>query len=430
MRSCSPTRPSLPESRLAAAVMAAVLSTVLASAPAPLEAQDIQVKGSDTIGGELGPDLARAFMSQNPEVRIDWESLGSGTAFVGLLDGSADLGASSRPIKEKELGHAVELGVNLQEYVLGYDGIAVIVHESNPVESLTIGQLSDVFTGKIRNWSELGAPAARIRLISRPSYSGTHGFFKDKVVRKGKKEGTEEFAPSTEFVEETADIVDLVAVGPRTISYVGLGYVTDQPVKVVGVALAEGQPAIKASLETVRDGSYPIYRPLLLYTRGEPTGRLRDFLLFIGSDAGQELVAANDFIPTDTGIILGSPADPAPAQEVRPSEIARIFFSYGGTTLTPEAKATLQEVAQENRAKNGRRLLLVGHADSKGPAAANAATARRRAEAAADYLTSLGYPEDHLLVESRAADEPIATNNDAKGRGQNRRVDIQLIAGG
>jgi phosphate transport system substrate-binding protein len=124
-------------------------------------AVSVQVKGSDTIGGKLGQDLARAYMARHPEVEVRWEALGSATAFVGLLDGSAQLGASSRTVKESELADARKMGVELREYVIGYDGIAVIVHPDNPVSALTVAQLSDVFTGKVRNWSEVGGPPAQ-----------------------------------------------------------------------------------------------------------------------------------------------------------------------------------------------------------------------------------------------------------------------------
>lgn len=141
-------------------------------------------------------------MSHHREVKVTVEALGFGTAFVGLLDGSADICASSRPASQKELEQASTRGVTLREFVLGYDGIAVIAHPSNPLNSLTISEISDLFTGKLRRWNELGGENRAVRRISRPNYSGTHTFFKEKALRKGNSNGVEEFALDTQFMED------------------------------------------------------------------------------------------------------------------------------------------------------------------------------------------------------------------------------------
>lgn len=183
----------------------------------------LQVKGSDTIGGSLGPALARAFEASHDGARVEWESLGSGTAFVGLFDGTADLGASSRRIKGSEMAEAGRLGIRLKEYVLGYDGIAVLVHPSNPVGELTLRQVSDLFAGEIESWRELGGPDRPVRVLSRPSYSGTHGFFKEVALRLGGAAGEREFSPATEWVEHSEDLVRRVASDPDAVTYLGMG---------------------------------------------------------------------------------------------------------------------------------------------------------------------------------------------------------------
>ena len=156
------------------AVTATVVAAWLCAPPAATAAAvTLQVKGSDTIGGKLGQDFALAFKARHPEIDVKWEALGSGTAFVGLLDGSAQLGAASRGVKENEVAEARQRGIELREFVIGYDGIAVVVHPGNPVSELTVAQLSDLFTGKLRNWREVGGPDLPVHLISRPSYSGT-----------------------------------------------------------------------------------------------------------------------------------------------------------------------------------------------------------------------------------------------------------------
>ncbi|HVR08532.1 MAG TPA: phosphate ABC transporter substrate-binding/OmpA family protein [Thermoanaerobaculia bacterium] len=417
-------------------------------APSPAAAATLQVKGSDTIGGKLGQDFARDFSARHPEVEVKWEALGSGTAFVGLLDGSAQLGASSRGVKENELAEARKLGVELREFVIGYDGIAVIVHPGNPVAELTIAQLSDLFTGKIHNWREVGGPDLAVHLVSRPSYSGTFSFFRDKVLRRGNDKGPEDYAASAEFIEENGTILDKVAREPGAISYVGIGWVTPA-VKTLGVAAKPGQPAVKASVATVRTGTYPIYRPLLMYSRGEPHGPAREMLAFILSGEGQKIVAKNDFVPGDSPVALppegpaaaaahgaglaagtgaGNAAAGGASASSNPPRVVRVQFPKG-STLTAAAKETLAGVA-ENAKTGGYRLLVVGHADVRGSKAVNARMALARAKAVAAYLADLGVPDSAIQVSGRGADEPVGTNESSAGRGANRRVDITLLAPG
>ncbi|HYL06835.1 MAG TPA: phosphate ABC transporter substrate-binding/OmpA family protein [Thermoanaerobaculia bacterium] len=414
-----------------ASVLAVWLGTPV---PSPAASVALQVKGSDTIGGKLGQDFAHDFSARHPEVVVKWEALGSGTAFVGLLDGSAQLGASSRGVKENELAEARKLGVELREFVIGYDGIAVIVHPGNPVAELTIAQLSDLFTGKVRNWREVGGADLPVHLISRPSYSGTFSFFRDKVLRRGNDKGPEDYAAGAEFIEENGAILDQVAREPGAISYVGIGWVTPA-VKTVGVAAKPGQPAVKASVATVRTGTYPVYRPLLMYSRGEPHGPARELLAFILSSEGQKIVAKNDFVPSDSPQALPPEAPAAGGRAAAASgaaaanaapQVVRVQFPKG-STLTAAAKATLDGVA-ENAKTGGYRLLVVGHADVRGSRAVNARMALARAKAVAAYLTELGVPEAAIQVGGRGAEEPVGSNQSTAGRGANRRVDVTLLA--
>jgi phosphate transport system substrate-binding protein len=422
---------------IAAAMLAAVLGGPAepAARAAAAGAATVQVKGSDTIGGKLGQDFAHAFMSRHPAVEVKWEALGSGTAFVGLLDGSAQLGASSRGVKEAEVAEAKKVGIELREFVIGYDGIAVIVNPENPVSELTIAQLSDIFTGKIKSWSELGwsevgGPDLPIHLISRPSYSGTFSFFRDKVLRRGNDKGPEDFAATVELVEENGAIIKKVAQERGAISYVGIGWVTPQ-VRTVGVANRPGQPAVKASVATVRTGTYPVYRPLLIYSRGEPHGAARELLAFVLSGDGQKLVAKNDFVPTDSPVSLapeagGSATASAAAAGGGGPQVARVLFPKG-VSLTADARQTLDGLARSAKA-DGRRLLVVGHADARGSRAANKGVSLARARAVATYLTEQGVPREAIQVEGHGADDPVGTNTSGAGRGANRRVDVIVLA--
>jgi phosphate binding protein len=423
------------------AALAALLSVLLlpAAAPAaepvesapasdaPPAAQVITVKGSDTIGGELGPALAQAYQAAHPGVTIHWEALGSATAFPGLLDGTAQLGASSRSVNAKELALARESGVELKEYVLGYDGIAVIVHPSNPVRQLTVEQLAALFGGRITRWSELGGADLAVKRLSRPTYSGTNAFFKEKVVRQGRKEAREDFAPGTTFVEKTEEIVQAVAADPATVGYVGMGYVKPA-VAALGVAPGEGKPYVVATVETVRAGTYPIYRPLLLYARGEPQGELRQFLSFVLGAEGRKLVASHDFTPSDVASPLAKPSrgtPPPPTPAAASPRIFRVFFGFGETTVGAEGRATLAQAAVV--AREGGRVRLVGHADAVGPAQVNREVSDLRVKAVADRLQRLGVPSERLQVEARGADEPLATNRTPGGRKENRRVDVEVL---
>ena len=389
----------------------------------PAATQTLRVKGSDTIGGELGPALVEAYRQDHPQVRIEWESLGSGTAFVGLFDGSADLGASSRPAKDSEVERAGSLGIQLSEFVLGYDGIAVIVHPSNPVAELTIAQLSRIFSGAVTRWSQVGGPELEIQLISRPSYSGTHGFFKNVVLRRGNKKGPEEFAASTLFVEETREIVDRVSAEPAALSYVGLGWVSEG-VRAVPVAATAGAAAVAPTPRTVRDGTYPVFRPLHMYSAGEPAGLSREFLAFILSPGGQKIVSRHDFIPSNVPLpASGREASTRAASAKR----LRIHFPFGGTGLQARDQRALANLARRLKA-GGARVLVVGHSDSTGSRAVNLRVSEPRARAVAGFLISLGVPRDRLRVEGRGYDEPVATNTDTKGRRQNRRVEIVEVA--
>jgi outer membrane protein OmpA-like peptidoglycan-associated protein len=235
-------------------------------------------------------------------------------------------------------------------------------------------------------------------------------------------------------------ILKKVAQERGAVSYVGIGWVTPD-VKVVGVAPRAGQPAVRASVATVRTGTYPIYRPLLMYSRGEPQGEARNLLAFVLSSEGQKLVAKNDFVPTDTPTPLpaasaaaapagadrgaGAGATAGAAAASNAPKVLRVQFP-GGTELTSAAKATLSGLA-ESLPPEGSRLLVVGHADVRGSRAVNARVSLARAKAVARYLEQLGVPASAIQVEAHGSDEPIGTNTSGVGRGANRRVDVTVL---
>jgi phosphate transport system substrate-binding protein len=407
------------------ATTALALLVLAFAGPARVEPRIVRVKGSDTIGGELGPALARAFEAASPGVGVRWEALGSATAFTGLLDGSADIGASSRSVSSEELARAKELGVELREFVLGYDGVVVIVNPANPIRRLTIPQLSALLSGAVASWAELGGRDLKPALLGRPTYSGTHAFVRDRVVRRGDKASTEGFAPETVVLEHSAALVEAVAKDPAAVAYVGMGWIRPGVV-ALAVAPGPGAPFVSASGESVRTGAYPIARPLLLYTRGEPRDEVRRLLQFALAGDGRKLVAAHDFIPPDVGALVqrGPPAA-APAAPL--VAVHRVPFAPASAVVSPAERATLAAVAADALRTNAR-VVLSGNADARGDPAHNRLLARARARAVALELAALGVPREALRIEDRGADAPVATNATLEGRRANRRVDVELRA--
>ncbi|HTL46665.1 MAG TPA: phosphate ABC transporter substrate-binding protein [Verrucomicrobiae bacterium] len=267
---------------------------ILFSSPAA-RAESLQIKGSDTMVN-LGQAWAEEFMAQHPEVSIAVTGGGSGTGIAAIISGTCDIAQASRDITAEEQEKAKAGGSEIKETTVAYDGIAVVVHPSNSVEHLTIAQLADIFTGKVTNWKDVGGPDKQILVLSRERNSGTHVFFLEHVLRKGNAKGPEEYAQSALMMPSSQAIVQEVQSNEAAISYVGLGYV-DNTIKVVTVSKDASAQAIGPSLETVQSGEYPISRPLLFLTRGEPAGSAKDFTGFVLSDAGQEIVKTLDFVP-------------------------------------------------------------------------------------------------------------------------------------
>lgn len=412
----------------------AALAALLFPAAAPAGPGDVpspravvSARGSDTIGAALGPALARAFEAASPGTSVRWEGLGSATAFPGLLDGSADLGASSRSVNAEELARAKDLGVELKEYVLGYDGIAVIVHPSNPVTRLAVEQVSRLFRGEVRSWAELGGAEVAPAIYGRPPYSGTHAFFEEKVVKQGDRRSPARFAPGVVHIEHSEALVAAVARDPRAVGYVGMGHVGPD-VAVVAVAATAGKPFVLPAAESVRTGAYPVYRPLLLYTRGEPRGELRRFLQFVLAGEGRRIVAAHDFTPPDVPATVLRTAEPAQAAAPPPRlHVWRVRFGVRSAELGPEAQVVLRRAAAAAK-RPGARVRVVGHADSHGAAQDNTRLARERAASVAAALERLGLPRDVLRIEVAGEGAPLATNDTPAGRRENRRVDVEVVA--
>jgi phosphate transport system substrate-binding protein len=261
---------------------------------APVQVETIENKGSDTMVN-LALAWAEQYMAQTPQVRISVTGGGSGTGIAALINGTVDLANASRAIKAEEIEEAQANGVEPVEFTVAKDAIAVVVNPANPVNQLTIAQISAIYTGQITNWAELGGPAGPIVLLSRESNSGTYTFFLEEVIRQGNKESKLLFSPDTLLVPSSEGISEEIRQNPNAIGYDGLGYVTSDQ-KMIALAQTPGQPYVIPSIQTVIDGSYPVSRPLYMYTPGQPSDQVKTYLDWILSD-GQVQVKELGFVP-------------------------------------------------------------------------------------------------------------------------------------
>ncbi|MFH1201660.1 MAG: phosphate ABC transporter substrate-binding protein [Candidatus Omnitrophota bacterium] len=267
----------------------------ITSAFAAKDKNSIQVKGSDTMVN-LGQAWAEKYMEKNPTDFVAVTGGGSGTGLSSLISGSCDIAMSSRNIKEKEIAIAKQKGINPNEIKVALDGLAVVVSPGNPISKITLTQLADIFTGRISNWKEVGGKDEKIVILSREVNSGTHVYFKEHVLRKNDPNSKEEFAPSALMLSSSQAIADEVAGNSAAVGYYGMGYISAKQ-KPVSVAKDEKLEYESPTIENVVNGKYPISRPLFIYTNGAPQGLVKEFVEFILSKEGQDIVLATDFVP-------------------------------------------------------------------------------------------------------------------------------------
>jgi phosphate transport system substrate-binding protein len=235
-------------------------------------------------------------MKIHPEASIAVTGGGSGTGIAALISSTTDIAQCSRNMESKEIALAHKKGVEVKEFPVANDGITLVVHPSNPVSKLTIGQLSDIYTGKIKNWKEIGGAPGGVVALSRERNSGTHVFFLEHVVKLGDKKNKNEFAPGILMMPSSQAIVEEVSASPAAIGYIGLGYLNAKQ-KALAIAKTNSSNYVLPSVKTVTGNEYPISRSLLFYANGEPTGDLKSFLDFVLSEEGQKIVLKMDFVP-------------------------------------------------------------------------------------------------------------------------------------
>ena len=258
--------------------------------------QVIQNKGSDTLVN-VAQAWAEAYQTVNPSVVVAVSGGGSGTGIAALINGTVDLANASRAIKDKETALAEKNGQDPVQHTVGFDALAIFLHGDNPLDEISIEQLAGIYGdgGEIMNWTDLGVevPGCKgqeIVFVSRQNNSGTFAYFREAVL------GKREFKLGTRDMNGSKDVVDLVEKTPCAIGYSGLAYATDH-VKLGCVAQETGGACVSPSVDTAIDGSYPIARPLFMYTNGEPTGHVGDYLNWIKSDEGQCIILEKGYAP-------------------------------------------------------------------------------------------------------------------------------------
>ena len=276
-------------------------ATPTTAAPEAPKAKEtmIQNKGSDTMVN-LAQAWAEEYAKVEPHLSIEVSGGGSGVGIAALINKTADIANASRKMEPEELEKAkAATGQLPTEFIVGFDGLAVYVHKSNPLETISMEELGEIYRegGKIGKWSDLGVkgiPGSKsddIIRISRQNNSGSYQYFRETVVGKKK-----DFKSGSLDMNGSKDVVEQMTKTPSAIGYSGLGYATPE-VKILKVSKKKGEPGVVPSIPTVHDKSYPISRPLFMYTPGTPSPEAKRYLDWAMSDAGQKIVEHTGYVP-------------------------------------------------------------------------------------------------------------------------------------
>jgi phosphate transport system substrate-binding protein len=267
------------------------------AAEEPAERVVIQNKGSDTLVN-VAQAWAEAYADLKRNVAVAVTGGGSGTGISAMINGTVDIANASRKMKDKEIEAARKNGINPIEHIVGYDALGVFLHKDNPLNEATLEQLGKIYGegGELEKWSQVGVKVPgcdsdEIIRVSRQNNSGTYAYFKKTVLGEGK-----EYKLGSRDMHGSKDVVDLVEKTPCAIGYSGLAYATEH-VKMPCVKKDPDAPCVAPSVQTASDGSYPIARPLMMYTAGEPKGEIKAYLDWILGDVGQCLILKKGYAP-------------------------------------------------------------------------------------------------------------------------------------
>ena len=262
-----------------------VLTAALTFIASQAHAERLVLKGSDTLGAKLVPQLAEQFKAQNPGTTFDIAAEGSTTGIAAIIDGTAQIGMSSRRAKPAEVGAASAKGINMKPTIVAYDGIAVIVNSANSVKALTKKQVEQIFTGEVADWSAVGGAGGKISIYTRNTSSGTYSDFKELAMKK------RDYAGGSQKMAGNEQIASEVGKNANGVGYVGLAYTKAGGIKVMPI------DGVLPSVQSVHAKTYPYARPTFYYTNGEPTGLAKKFLDFTIGPAGQRIVGQVGFVP-------------------------------------------------------------------------------------------------------------------------------------
>ena len=418
----------------------------------------LRLHGSNTIGSRLAPDLAEAFLkklgaasvrreevipgvevnvagefpSENRTRVIEIKAHGSSTGFKGLKAGTCDIAMASRRVKDKEVENLVELGDmrgSASEHILALDGVAVIVNAANTVRTrMKAETLADIFTGEIRNWSEVGAKVGAVTIHGRDENSGTHDTFKSLMLGKAKK-----MAASAQRWDSNEKLSDAVNADLNAIGYCGLPYVKFNKV----LSISDGGTAVKPTVFTVATEDYPISRRLHLYIPALPDNPYsQQFITFALGEEGQQYVRKNRFVDLTisaaehrvevSGMNHNFQKLYKYLNAVRGARKLSASFRFKGDSLQLDNRGLrdldrLMNFLLKNRAGE---TILVGFSDSEGTYEENYRKSCRRAEAVKEEFEAMGLPVRNVICVGEEL--PIASNKTASGREKNRRVEVWI----
>ena len=426
-------------------------STLLCALTGLVCAADLRIQGSNTIGANLGPALVSAMLAeqglhdihsvpvippnehtivgttaQGRQIRVDVAAHGSGTGFTALAAGHADLVASSRPIKDRELVDLERLG-DLKspsaEQVIAIDGLAIILHPRNPLNQLDTEQLAQVFSGQISRWEQLGGVGGAIHLYARDGQSGTWETFKELVLNRN----GQSLSSTAQRFESSEELSDTVSRDPQAIGFIGLPYIREA--KALAIVDGASQPMLPLT-SLIASEDYPLSRRLFFYLPPSTINPWAKALVaFTQSPQGQAIVGQNGFVAqsVQAGSVLPGGHMPQAYQALtREAQRLSVNFRFeeGSASLDNKARQDLLRVADYLSAhgKLDKQITLVGFGDAKDdPQRAQLLSTLRAMAVRRELVKSGVVPRE---IRGYGAQMPVAANIEDEGRQKNRRVEV------
>ena len=425
--------------------------TLLCAVTSLTMAAELRIQGSNTIGANLGPALVRAMLAeqglhdihsvpvippnehsivgttaQGQQIRVDVAAHGSGTGFTALAAGRADLVASSRPIKDRELVDLEPLG-DLKspgaEQVIAIDGLAIILHPHNPLNQLNTEQLAQIFSGQISRWEQLGGTGGAIHLYARDDQSGTWETFKELVLNRN----GQPLSSTAQRFESSEALSDAVSHDPQAIGFIGLPYIREA--KALAIVDGASQPMLPLT-SLIASEDYPLSRRLFFYLPPAANNPWAKALVnFTQSPQGQAIVGQNGFVAQSVqadSVLPGAHMPQAYQALTREAQRLSVNFRFeeGSASLDNKARQDLLRVVDYLSAhgKLDKQVTLVGFGDAKDDPQRAQLLSRLRAMAVRRELVKSGVvPRE---IRGYGAQMPVAANTEDEGRLKNRRVEV------